>query len=232
MAVAKKTKKVLTGAEEIQLRFEKTSNLYLNSKLKPCMDACDVALENAPEHIGFVKLLASAHWRKGNLKEHLALAKQAVDLDGEDLTANMLLGLAYAHKGGREQDALKCFSFCLEKEPENCDILRYRALAYVSLEELNGLPPKVKEKYMLKADQDLQTIMTIIGDAEEGLDYLQLYHRSFAQLYLLKYMNAKNDAEKAIDLFENNTEASKKDRNILKEMKSHLRKATGEMKKQ
>tara|TARA_B100000809_G_scaffold131728_1_gene129473 strand:+ start:981 stop:1679 length:699 start_codon:yes stop_codon:yes gene_type:complete len=232
MAVAKKTKKILTVAEEIQLRFEKTTNLFLNSKLKPCMDACAVSLEDTPEDIGYLNLLASAHWRKGNLKEHLSYATKAYELEPENITANMLLGLACSLKGGREQDALKMFSFCLSKEPENCDFLRYRALAYVSLEELNGLPPKIKEKYMMKADEDLQSIMRVVGETEVETDFRKSYYRSFAQLYLLKYMNAKNEAEKAIELFDEEPDPSKKDRNLLKEIKVHLRKSVGEMKKQ
>ena len=231
MAVAKKTKKILTPEEEIQVRFEKTTNLFLNSKLKPCMDACVVSLEDTPEDIGYLNLLASAHWRKGNLKEHLSCSTKAYELDTENVTSTFLLGLAYSIRGGREQEALKMFSFCLSKEPENCDFLRYRALAYVSLEELNGLPPKIKEKYMMKADEDLQTIMKIVGEEEET-DFRKLYYRSFAQLYLLKYMNAKNDAEKAIECFDTEVDASKKDRNLLKEIKVHLRKSVAEMKKQ
>jgi len=232
MAVAKKTKKILSAEEEFQLRFEKTSNLFLNSKLKPCMDACAIALEDVPEHVGYLNLLASAHWRKGNLKEHLSLAKKAYDLAPDNVTSNMLLGLAYAQTGGKEQDALKSFSFCISEDPENCDYLRYRALTYVSLEELNGLPPQVKEKYMMKADQDLHTIVSLAGADEGERDYKKLYYRSFAQLYLLKYMNAKIDAEKAILCFDEEKDPLKKDRNLLKEIKVHLRKATGEMKKQ
>lgn len=232
MAVAKKTKKTLTPAEELQLKFEKTSNLYLNSKLKPCMDACTAALEGSPEHIGFLNLLALAHWRKGDLKNQIKFAKKVNELDPEDTTANMLLAIAYSVTNGKEQEALKLFAACIEKEPENCELLRHRALTYVRLEDLQGLPPKVKEKYMMKADEDLHTIMRLVGDNEEEKDYLRVYNRSFAQLYLLKYMNAKNDAEKAIELFENHTEPPKKDRNILKEIKAHLKKSTAEMKKQ
>jgi tetratricopeptide (TPR) repeat protein len=232
MAVAKKTKKILTPEEEIQVRFEKTSNLYLNSKLKPCMDACAVALENSPEHTGFLNLLALAHWRKGDLKSMLKFANEVLALDADDMTANKLLAIAYSQTNGKEQEALKLFGVCIEKDPENCELLRYRALTYVRLEDLQGLPPKVKEKYMMKADEDLQTIMRVVGENEEESDFLRLYNRSFAQLYMLKYMNAKNDAERAIELFETNTEASLKDRNVLKEIKTHLKKSSSEMKKQ
>ena len=232
MAVAKKTKKTLTEAEEIQLKFEKTSNLYLNSKLKPCMDACTIALETSPEHIGFLNLLALAHWRKADVKSQVKFAKKVNELDPENSIANMLLAVAYSNTNGKEQEALKLFAACIDKDPENCELLRYRALTYVRLEELQGLPPKVKEKYMMKADEDLHKIMELVGDDEEEKDFLKVYNRSFAQLYLLKYMNAKNDAEKAIELFESSNDASKKDRNVLKEIKTHLKKSVAEMKKQ
>ena len=234
MAVSKKTKavkKVLSPEEEIQVRFEKATVLYLNSKLKPCMDACGVALGNAPEHIGFLNLLATAHWRKGNLDEHIKFAEQANAIE-ENEPSKKLLAIAYSQKNGKEQESLKRFSECLEAAPDDCDLLKYRALTYVRLEELQGLPPSVKEKYMLKADQDLNAIMNIVGDSDADMHYLTLYHRSFAQLYLLKYMNAKIDAERALISFENEKDPLKKDKNIIKEIKVHLRKAITEMKNQ
>ncbi len=234
MAVSKKTKavkKVLTPEEEIQMRFDKATILYLNSKLKPCMDACGTVLANTPEHIGFLNLLAKAHWRKGNLAEHIQFAEQANAIE-ENITSQKLLAIAYSQKNGREQESLKRFSECLLVEPENCELLKYRALTYVRLEELQGLPPSVKEKYMMKADLDLNKMMEIIGESDTDMHCETLYHRSFAQLYLLKYMNAKIDAERAIASFEVEKDPLKKDKNMLKEMKVLLKKAIVEMKNQ
>ena len=151
-------------------------------------------------------------------------ANKAIELDREDYEAYNLLGIGYSHKKGDEQKSIENYEICIKKFPLEDAFYRNRALSNIDLENEINLPLKFREKYKEKADKDLNKIIEIVDSKNiKELNYSNLYSRAFANNFLNKFKLAKIDIEKAIKMYNEETEIFNKDKNELIEMKQLLK---------
>ena len=211
-------------SEEIENQIDKANLLYLSAKNEECVEYCKTILKKNPEIQELYTIIAKSYWRLEKYKELIENANKAIELDREDYEAYNLLGIGYSHKKGDEQKSIENYEICIKKFPLEDAFYRNRALSNIDLENEINLPLKFREKYKEKADKDLNKIIEIVDSKNiKELNYSNLYSRAFANNFLNKFKLAKIDIEKAIKMYNEETEIFNKDKNELIEMKQLLK---------
>ncbi|MFY7910946.1 MAG: phospholipase D-like domain-containing protein [Emticicia sp.] len=208
--------------EETKELFESANLQYLQGKHQKAIDICQNILTNYPNLADAYELIAASKWRQGKYKEQIENAQKAVDLDNLFYEAYNNLGIGYAHIRN-SQKSIENYQICINAEPDNYTYYRNRALSYIDLETDSAVPKSLREQFAKKANLDLLKTIELTNHFETiDNNYKLYYSRGVANFYLKKFIPAKNDLEKALNLYES-SDKNKKDSNELKEIKQIIK---------
>ena len=222
MALLPKKNEEQEFGEDIEEQIDKAEQFYLRGKHTEAIETClEILKKNSNVSIAY-EIIATSKWRQKKYNEQIEYAQKAVEIDNQNFSAYNMLGVGYSHISNA-QKSIDNYFICISEEPEEYVYYRNRAISYLELENDYKIPKTLRDQFAKKANLDLNTVIEL-GDKFEFLEncYELYYSRGVAYLNLNKVNAAKQDLQKAIDLYEKGDKKIQ-DINQYKEIKQALK---------
>ena len=207
--------------EDLCKEIDKAELLYLNEDLKEAIDFSEKQLKKYKEIPEFYEILALCYWRLKDFEKQILYSHKVIELESNievSISAYNLLGIGYSLKKGGEQQSVFYYKKCIDQKPNEHSFYRNRAISYINLTELSGLPLRIRKNYKQKADKDLKKIIEIAKKIDNK-DYQILHSEALAYALLGNLKLALSLINKSIESFVSETDIFKKDKNEFREIK-------------
>lgn len=212
--------------EELINIIDKAELLYLETKIKECVNFAKTKLLEYPETPELYLILTQCYWRLELWKEMISSAEKTLSINEKIIEANNFIGIGFSKAKGKREEALKYFDNCLKVKPGQHELLINRGRCYDDL-TLDYYRNKEKSNYYRnRANEDFESIIKTFNNVSEQLDYSQRYSYAIAQLYLEKYSSALKNIGRALIQIREEPDIWKRDMNdyaVMKELQYNIK---------